>query len=250
MRNLLLIIITPFLFNGCFGSPFTPMTKDEIIENRYISFNPPNDKWLNFHKHKRWKKSKNILSQRESFAMLSYGYPGTTYDLEIETYPSFEGRGNHIFFDNKNEEYSDSDKVEEVYDENDKETGLNYRRSWVTYINGLKCTGGVFSRSGGMYVKFYNISCGYYDKTQTQNNGKRIIGIEYRYNYASGYYNSLQKDKGVPISELLTHQQAEDGLKQAVKELVKTIKIKNIDIKRMEKEGLIHYDKEFKSTKW
>ena len=90
---------------------------------------------------------------------------------------------------------------------------------------------------------------GYYDKIEIENDGKRILRVTYKYNYASNK-SRLQKDLNLKRDELLTKQQAEDGLKEALKELVKTIKIKNFDRERMEKEGLMHYDKEFKSTKF
>lgn len=71
----------------------------------------------------------------------------------------------------------------------------------------------------------------------------------YLYNYSSGN-TRLQKDKDLKREQLVTRVQAENGLKQAVKKLIRTIKIKNFDRDRMQKEGLMHYDKEFKSTKW
>ncbi len=250
MRNLLLMIVV-FLFTGCLGSPFIPMTKDEVIENKYILFNPPNNKWYKYYKPTRWKKSRSIPEQSQWFTMGNNSYQGTNYDIEIETNP-FSLTPIDILFD-KDGDYEASTKADrdsEYIKNRNKEQGITYDHDETQYLKNMKCLGSVFSRSGGIYSKNYSITCGYYDKSVKENNGKRILRIGYTYNYASGYYNRLQKDKGVPDSELLTTKQAEDALKQAVKELVKTIKIKNFDRGRMEKEGLMHYDKEFKSTKW
>ena len=85
-------------------------------------------------------------------------------------------------------------------------------------------------------VKFYSIKCGYYDTTETINDGKRTLVIDYRYTH------NIKKPQEA--------KEREQTIKQAVKKAISTLKIKNIDIKRMEKEGLMHYDKEFKSTKW
>lgn len=246
MRNLI-FILTVILFSGCsHTSPYRQVKPNELIQNKYVSVIAPSVRW-------------EITKRYEKISNASAGLPriykdvqGSEYEINIQTYP-YNWMPIDILFD-KEGEYFDSDKKIEKYSENDKEQGIKYKKGWVTYITGLKCTGGVFSRSygGTLYsatTKNYSITCGYYDKTETKDDGKRILSVDYKYNYAFNK-SRLQKDTKLKREELLTEQQAEDGLKQAVKELVKTIKIKNLDRERMEKEGLMHYDKVFESTKW
>lgn len=154
-----------------------------------------------------------------------------------------------ILFDG-NGDVEARNKRSENLSENDKEQGISYKRAWTDYVNGLRCSGRVFSRNfgGSLYqatTKYYSITCGYYDKSE----GKRLLIIDYRYSYAGGD-SRLEADVGTKRSDLLTMQQAEDGLKQAVKQLVSTIKIKNFDRERMEREGLMHYDKEFELSEF
>jgi len=91
--------------------------------------------------------------------------------------------------------------------------------------------------------KNYGIACGYYDIDE----GKRILDISYRYNYAAGNIR-MQHDKDTPKSELLTQLQVETILKEAVKRVVDSIEIKRLDRERMEREGLMHYDKKFEMS--
>ncbi len=168
---------------------------------------------------------------------------GASYTIEFQTYP-FKWMLINILFD-KDGDYEASNKRADILTENNKEQGIGYKKSWTVYVADLKCLGGVFSRSRGGVLKSlssknYSLTCGYYDKVE----GRRLLIVDYRYSYA-GNELRLQKDKNIPRSELPTVKQVEDGLKQAVKKLVSTIKIKNLDRERMEKEGLMHYDKKF-----
>ena len=248
MKNLILILVIFFLFNGCSRSyGRINLKQNDILENSYISFNPPSGKWGGYKKSKYFTYKKIIYL---------HSYPkGATYDIELQTYP-FKWMSIDILFD-KDGNYEARRKylknTPETLAQN-KEQGISYDKGETLYLKNMKCLGSVFSRNHGgtLYsatAKNYSITCGYYDKTETENYGRRILRVEYKYSYANNK-SRLQKDVNLKKEELLTKQQAEDGLKQAVRELVKTIKIKNFDNERMHKEGLMHYDKEFESTKW
>lgn len=250
MKNIFLIFTAILLLTGC-GTKVkkVPVDNQDTLESKYVSFRAPALDWY-LYDDKKWAIQGN--GKAHMINLYNRSKKGTSYTIGVDAYP-FKWIPIDILFE-KDGEYFDSDKKVEKYSENDKEQGINYKKGWITYINNLKCTGGVFSRTHGgtLYsaiTKNYSIECGYYDKTESENDGKRILAIDYKYSYANGK-SRLQKDSSLKREELLTREQAEDGLKQAVKELVKTIKIKNFDRERMEKEGLMHYDKEFESTKW
>ncbi|MCD6190252.1 MAG: hypothetical protein J7K14_01775, partial [Sulfurimonas sp.] len=216
------------------GSPFRQVKPNEIIESRALSIVVPDINWQipkGYNKEKYKKKT-----------ALPYIYH-LTENIQFSIYTSnYLGEGGfqeELF--KKDGHYHDSDVERNEISKIGKETGVTYSKGWITYVNHLKCTGGVFSRGfGGSYysggVKFYGIECGYYDTAETKNDGKRMLNINYRYTH-----NTKKPQEA---------QQREKIVKQAVEKAISTLKIKNIDIPRMEKEGLIHYDKEFESTKW
>jgi len=249
MRNIILILTVAF-FSGCSSHvDIITLNNKEVLESDYISFSPASNNWY-LYDDRKWSVQSNGKSQWLN--LNNNSIKGTTYDIEVQAYP-FKWMSIDVLFD-KNGDYEARHKQAVIADEIDKEQNINYQKAWTTYVDSLKCLGSVFSRNHGgtLYsarTKNYSITCGYYDKTETENDGKRILRVAYKYNYANDK-SRLQKDTNLKREELLTAKQAEDGLKQAVKELVKTIKIKNFDRERMEKEGLMHYDKEFKSTKW
>ena len=221
-----------FLFIAC-GSPYRQVQLNEILVNKDILYVVPS---INFEIMKTYSKEKYKM---ESWLPHIYHKNGNE-QFHIYTNKYHKGRSDDIFF-NKNSQYSDTDiDGQRIFDKNDKETGITYGKSWISYINYLKCNGGVFSRGfGGSYqsigVKFYHINCGYYDTSYKENDGKRILHVDYRYTHNPNTKDGKHREKDI---------------KNAVKKAIATLKIKNIDIKRMEKENLMHYDKEFKSTKW
>ena len=229
--NFSIFISIIFLFVGC-GSPYRHTQLNEIIESKYLLFQVPNTQFEVTKEYKRdiWKHEK--------------GTPGLKNwldDMQFHIYTNKYYKGGQDKYFNKNSQYSDTDiDGQRIFDKNDKETGITYGKSWISYINYLKCNGGVFSRGfGGSYqsigVKFYHINCGYYDTSYKENDGKRILHVDYRYTHNPNTKDGKHREKDI---------------KNAVKKAIATLKIKNIDIKRMEKENLMHYDKEFKSTKW
>ncbi len=229
----ILLISAVFLLTAC-GSPYRQVKPNEVIEDKYLIFVTPNINWriVKTYDREKWKLEKgtpsiNHRTQNIQFNIFTYKYLGGVADEQ---------------FFKKDEKYRDTDiDGESVLSENDKETGVTYQKSWITYVNNIKCQGGVFSRGfGGSYysggVKFYGIYCGYYDTSEPLNDGKRFLEIHYRYTH-----NTKKPQEAI---------QKEKTIKDAVKKAISTLKIKTIDIKRMEKEGLMHYDKKFESTKW
>jgi len=232
MRNIImniLLISALFLFTAC-GSPFRQVKPHEVIESRALSVVVPDTNW-------KIPKGYNKEKYKNKTALPYIYHIIENMQFSIYTYHYMGG----VKFFKKDGNYSDSDVEKDVFDETDKEQGITYKKSWITYVNNLKCQGGVFSRGfGGSYysggVKFYGIRCGYYDTTETKNGGKRYLEIDYRYTH------NTKNPKETKYRERI--------VKEALKKAISTLKIKNIDIPRMEREGLMHYDKEFKSTKW
>ncbi len=239
-RHILLLLVA-LLLDGC-GShvKISRMSSNDVIENEYASFSPPDGGW--YYTNDPWvlqAEGKAQFARIENDAI-----KGASYTIDFKTWP-FGWLPDPVYFD-KDTDYPTILKDEDMtITKRDKEQGVSYKRRWVIYLKGMKCYEGVFSRSQGgimkdMHSKNYSLTCGYYDKTE----GKRILSMSYRYNYAGGSIRH-QKDKNTPQADLLTLKQAELGIKQAVKQLVGTIKIKNMDRERMEREGLLHHDKQY-----
>jgi len=118
-----------------------------------------------------------------------------------------------------------------------------YNKKWekISYINSIKCLDTVYM---GRTSKHYKIICGYYDKDK----GKRILKITFDYDgFIRKNYDWEKISKTGDIPHI---QPVERLLKQAVKQLIGTIKIKNLDRERMEREGLMHYDKRYELSKF
>ena len=220
-----------FLLTAC-GSPFRQVKPSEVLESKSLSIVVPDTNWEVDKEYS----TREYNYKRHSLRLINFD---ENIQFSIYTNSYHKGWQDELF--KKDGHYYDSDITKEIFSKNDKDTGLTYKKGWITYVKYLKCTGGVFSRGfGGSYysggVKFYSIMCGYYDTTEKKNGGKRMLNIDYRYTH-----NTKKPQEA---------KQREQTIKKAVKKAISTLKIKNIDIKRMEKEGLMHYDKEFKSTKW
>lgn len=212
----------------------------DVIENEYVSFSPPDGGW--YYTGQLWVIQENGKAQ---FARIDNdSVNGATYQMDVETWP-FKWLQRHDFFD-KDSKYKTILNDEEMeLNDNDREQGIGYVRQWIAYVHGMKCSEGVFSRSrGGVYKdigsKNYGVCCGYYDKRE----GKRILCISYIYNYAGGSIRH-QKDADVPQDKLPTVRDVELRLKRDVKQLIGSLRIKNMDVERMEREGLLHHDKEY-----
>jgi len=115
-----------------------------------------------------------------------------------------------------------------------------YSRKWerITYLDGLKCIGDMYI---GIGSKSYEMYCGYYDKTT----GKRILRITISYDSPVFSQKRLNQNMIVKTGDAPSVQPVENLLKQAAEQLIGTIKIKNMDRERMEREGLMHHGKTY-----
>jgi len=130
---------------------------------------------------------------------------------------------------------------------------LAYNKKWskITYVQGIRCLSETFLRGQADQMKLYNITCGYYDKKK----GKRELHISfgYRSKYlpANNYNNSESNWKKISKTGEIPHvQPVENQTKQAVKQIISTLKIKNLNRERMEREGLMHDDKKFEISEY
>lgn len=245
MVRLISFVMVILIFSACsHTSPYRQVGLNEIIENKDLSYIARDTSW------KIYKKI-NMQDYVNSHKIpgIDKSLPGTNYEVHIYTYPYHWMPIERLF--DKDGKYAEGEHV--AFDD-DKKKNVKYRVIYTVNVKNLKCVGKVYSQGSGGNIysaisKNYSITCGYYDKAERENDGRRLLLVDYNYKYANGK-TRLKKDIDLKREELLTAEQAEEGLKEAVKELVKTIEIKNFDRERMEKEGLMHYDKAFESTKW
>ena len=115
-----------------------------------------------------------------------------------------------------------------------------YSRKWerITYLDGLKCIDNMYI---GIGSKSYKMYCGYYDKTSV----KRILRITFTYDSPIFSQKRLNHNMIVKTGDAPSVQPIESLLKQATEQLISTIKIKNMDRERMEREGLIYHGKTY-----
>ena len=224
----LVILMLGSLLTSC-GSPYRTVHPSEVIENKDISFVVPDTR---FEIDKEYSSPKENIHNRQLY-LIDFNRKGLKFKIYTMKYYKWKGNGKYF---KKNSRFDDSDIREEVFTKRDREENTTYKKTWIAYVKGMKCQGFVFSRGfGGSYAPFtrksYSLSCGYYDKTETQNNGKRFIRIEYSYT-ADPKHNYEQE------------------LKDTVKKVIATLKIKNMDTARMKREGLLYPHRRFKSTKW
>ncbi|MDA3946722.1 MAG: hypothetical protein PF439_08600 [Helicobacteraceae bacterium] len=227
----IILLSAVFLLSAC-SSPFRQVKPNEVIESKNLSYIVPSTEW---------RIDKEYYHEKDQYREGTYYLGHLTENMQFHIYTSNYRKGWEDKLFDKNGHYYDSDVEEHEISKIGKETGVTYSKQWIAYVNHMKCGSGVFSRGfGGSYysggVKFYSIACGYYDVTEVNDDGKRILNINYRYTHNT---KNPQEAK-----------EAEHTVKQAAKKAILTLKIKNIDTQRMEKEGLMHYDKEFESTKW
>ena len=231
MKYIVLLSVV-FLLSACV-SPYREVKPDEVLESRDLLMMVSDTNWQVDKEYA----SKEYNTKRHSLRLIDFNDGLIQFSIYTSNYR--KGWQDELF--KKDGRYIDSDVDDVKISEGGKETGVTYSKQDIAYVHGLKCTRGVFSRGfGGSYysggVKFYGMECGYYDTTESNNEGKRILNIDYRYTH-----NTKEPQEAT---------RKEKKIKEAVKKAVSTLKIKNIDLPRMEKEGLIHYDKEFESTKW
>jgi len=242
MKKIIIIVLLGFICACSSRVKRVGLTGEDAFNNPYISFNAPQQAWYVLD-NKEWilpyqgTKSEDASKQRQSLHNKDYA----TFNIQIRTAPKSSPK---LYFD-KNADYDDIGEKSINSERNkkiNKRQGITYDNYWTSYINGLKCYGSVFLRGiGGSYApsgyKQYNIRCGYYHKTEAEYDGRRTIGIEYSATFSN---NASDEQK---LQKL-------QALKEAVKQIVNTIKIKDMDIDRMQAEGLLHPGKKFESTQW
>jgi len=240
MVKYLILLSTGLVFIGCsYSSPYRLTKPNEVIKNETISFLSPGDGW-------KIDKEYGTLQYKNWDPAIYKDHDGFSYEIIFIAQPYRDGVVNRQLFENDSS-IDDSDVHEDPISERSRAMGVTYEKGWIPYIKGMRCAGGVFSRSfgGNAYSatsKNYSIGCGYYDKKY----GKRILDISYRYYGGTGD----TKLQGLQDEKNITPKQAEQQLKEALKEILKTLYIKRFDKEKMIQEGLYHPERKFESTKW
>ncbi|MEF1285995.1 hypothetical protein QTN94_19280 [Vibrio sp. M250220] len=230
----LLILI---FVSGCSGGKYFYLTDADVIENPYIAFNPPKQDWY-LYKNRDWRVLYGGTSSENSAVQwigLSNANP-SIMNLRISTDNYISPEDDYYFNSDFDEDYGRY-FTEPDFLKTNKIQGITFEEMWTTYIKGIHCSAGSYLQGiGGSYAptgsKTTSIKCGYYDKTISDNDGMRRISIRYTINF----YASTSDEQKI---------ENERYLKDAVNQIVESIKIKNLDVERMEAEGLMFYDKEF-----
>lgn len=230
----LLILI---FVSGCSGGKYFYLTDADVIENPYIAFNPPKQGWY-LYKDRDWNilhEGKSIEDTAIQWIWLSNVNP-SILDVTFSTDNYISPEDDYYFNSDFDEDYGRY-FTEPDFLKTNKIQGITFEEMWTTYIKGIHCSAGSYLQGiGGSYAptgsKTTSIKCGYYDKTISDNDGMRRISIRYTINF----YASTSDEQKI---------ENERYLKDAVNQIVESIKIKNLDVERMEAEGLMFYDKEF-----
>ena len=237
----LFILAVILFFAGCsYSSPYRPTKPNELIQDNYISVRAIDNNW-------EIDKDYKGISWPHGLPILHLNKNNFTFNIDFRTQPYRDGDYIHKQLFEKDSNIHDSDNKILALSEHSKAMGVTYGRDWIPYIKGMRCAGGVFSRSFGGNVysatsKNYSIGCGYYDKKF----GKRILNISYRYYGGTGD----TKLQGSQDEKNITPKEAEEELKEALKEILQTLHIKRFDKEKMIQEGLYHPERKFESTKW
>lgn len=230
----LLILI---FVSGCSGGKYFYLTDADVIENPYIAFNPPKQDWY-LYKNRDWRVLYGGTSSENSAVQwigLSNVNP-SIMNLRISTDNYISLEDDYYFNSDFDEDYGRY-FTEPDFLKTNKIKGITFKEMWTTYIKGIHCRVNSYLQGiGGSYAptgsKTTDISCGYYDRTISDNDGMRMLSIRYIINF----YASTSDEQKI---------ENERYLKDAVNQIVESIKIKNLDVERMEAEGLMFYDKEF-----
>lgn len=241
---LILLTLSVSLLTACSAPPYRPLLKNEIVNNKYVAYQAPTTDWLidseytsNTYINDKAAPEINLFVKEASYEIDVYSWPFKLMSIDIlfDKGGDYEARRNYL----KN--------TPETLAIN-KEQKIGYDKGWTAYIQGLKCIGVVYSRSAiineQLSSKNYSITCGYYHKKE----GKKVLIVDYRYYGIS--YNSLNlyKDLSLNPDEIASVPEIEDYLKKSVKAVIRNLQIKDVDWQRMQQEGLLHPDQEFKSS--
>ena len=130
-----------------------------------------------------------------------------------------------------------------------EDAGFKYVQYDVAYIAGMRCR--VFVKSyvdpkthTDGYFKRVNYTCGYYSKGSI----KKKMFLLYTVINVSAHPEISQKEYG--LTETITRAQADPLVKSLTAQFVKTLKITDMDVEKMKKEGLYFPNKKFKPTKF
>ncbi|WP_367989341.1 hypothetical protein AB2S62_19060 [Vibrio sp. NTOU-M3] len=238
--NVTVFLLTVIFVSGCSGGKYFYLTDADVIENPYIAFNPPKQDWY-LYGDKNWTILHEGTSSEDAAIQwigLSNANPSImTLRISTDNYISSEDDYylNSDFDENYGRYFTEPDFLK-----TNRIQGITFEEIWTTYIKGLHCSAGSYLQGiGGSYAptgsKTTSIKCGYYDKTISENDGMRMLSIRYTINF----YASTSDEQKI---------ENEHYLKNAVNQIVQSIQIKNLDVERMEAEGLMFYGNQFELT--
>ena len=238
--NVALVFMLFVFLSGCSGGKHFYLTDADVIENPYVAFNPPKQDWF-LYKTRDWRVLYGGTSSENTAVQwigLSNANPSImTLKFRTDNYISSEDDYylNSDFNQNYGRYFTQPDFLKR-----NKIQGITFEEMWTTYIEGIHCSAGSYLQGiGGSYAptgsKTTSIKCGYYDKAISENDGRRKISIRYTINF---YASATDEQKN----------ENERYLKDAVTQIVESIQIKNLDLERMEAEGLMFYGKQFELT--
>lgn len=235
--NVTIVLLILIFVSGCSGGKYFYLTDADVIENPYIAFNPPKQDWY-LYKTRDWRVLYGGTSSEDTAIQWIWlsNINSSILDVTISTDNYISSEDDYYLNSDFDEGYGRYfTNLDEL--KRDRIQGITFHEMWTTYIYGIHCRANSYLQGiGGSYAptgsKTTHIGCGYYDKTISENDGMRMISIRFTINF---YASTADEQK----------MENERYLKDAVKQIVESIKIKNLDVERMEAEGLMFYDKSF-----
>ena len=240
MRNILFLVISVLFIAGCSSGikrlelePYAKLSIPSISINAPSNF--PKDRWITYG---------DSLYDSGNVIQLFRHLPNMMSEdirVTVSAIPHDEIAKTGMLHKDKNdamEEYYRNFTMSDWEKKNNAERGVNYVKSYVNFIGGLKCATRVESSNIalGVGTKSYQTSCYYFD---TQKDAK-YIHLDYRYTYThSGTkYDSDTKSNSVSPDAM------QSQFKQDMKAIFDSLVIHDMDRERMSKEGLLH-DKQY-----
>lgn len=241
MRQILLLLIT-LIIGGCAHSGIDLKPKEKLSTQSYSIVITGEGWWTGQKPEARMLKFQGI-SDRLWFNRNIPNMMSEDVDITVATVPAGE-QGMSNLLNNKHDlEKSLQDPPTEWEKKNLTERGVGYRKRYVDYISGLKCSTNVESSNVALGVgnKEYGTYCAYYDV----NGGRKEIDISYRYTYT----HSGTKHEDDTQSSTVTPEAMQQQFKQDMKAIFDSLVIHDMDKTRMSKEGLLH-DKKYEIQEW
>lgn len=233
MRNILFIFLIVLIY-GCGSNHNIQLTPDLKLTSQSIHIDAPSSSYgVAWEAWYLTSAKNNIQLFRHLPNMMS-----EDVRMTVKTVPAGEKGMYGLLNKNFDLEANLQQPLTEWEKKNIAERGVKYRKKYVDFIGGLKCSSSIEKANLALGVGSakYGTTCAYYDTS----GGRKEIYISYRYTYA---HNSTKFD-GENSSSIYSPQAMQTQFKQDIKAIFDSLVIHDMDREKMSKEGLLH-DKKY-----